>query len=100
MLHQLMTRLTSKFCKKHPKQRYIYAVTGGKYLGELLVYIKSDNIYHSFLTLPDMHIRDIPVEKFTFGVQESIVDVVEKLPRQVFYVCKAQYNKNASNTHK
>ena len=94
MLHHLMTKLTSKFRRKHPRQRYIYAVTGGRYLGELLVYIKTNKDSHCFLSLPEMNTRDIPVEKFNFGVEEKIVDVVEKLPRQVYNVCKLQYCKN------
>lgn len=93
MLQRLMRILTNKLLP-HPRQRYVYAVTGGVYLGELLVYIKTNDNVYSFLTLPDMHIRDIPVDKFKFGIQESIVDVVKKMPKYAYRVCKAQYNKN------
>jgi len=80
--------------KRHPKKKYVYAVTGGKFLGELLVFIESNKENYSFLSLPDMHVREIPYEKFEFGLQEKILDVVEKLPEHVFKTCKAQYLKN------
>jgi hypothetical protein len=97
MLHYLTRILTSKLLFKHPKKGYIYAVTGGAYLGELLVYImaKDENKIYSFLTLPDMKVRDIPADKFKFGIREQIVDVVEKLPKYAYTVCEAQYTKNA-----
>jgi len=79
---------------KHPKKKFVYAVTGGKFLGELLVFMEKDNDNYNFLTLPDMNIREIPYEKFEFGLKEKIVDVVEKLPGYVYKTCKLQYTKN------
>jgi len=79
---------------KHPKKKIVYAVTGGKYLGELFIYMeeKEDNFY--FLSLPEMHVREVPKEKFNFGLNEKIIDVVKKIPSYVYKVCKAQYLKN------
>jgi hypothetical protein len=82
------------FKKQHPQKRYIYAVTAGFYLGELLVYMETVNTDYRFLSLPTMIIRDIPIEKFKNGLKEKIVDVVEKIPNRVFKVCKLQYIKN------
>jgi len=82
------------FNKPHPKKRYIYAVTGGSMLGELLVYIDSTQDKHSFLSIPLMKNRDIIKDKFIFGLTEKIVETVEKLPKNVYNVCKAQYLKN------
>lgn len=79
---------------KHPKQRYIYAITGGKYLGELFCYIETTDSSHWFLSLPDMKIREVPIEKFDFGIKEKIIDIVKKIPSDVFKVCQAQYQKN------
>lgn len=96
MLHYLTKILTSKFTLLHPRKGYVYAVTGGTYLGELLVYIdKKDNIC-TFLTLPEMKVRDIPIDKFKFGIKERIVDVVEKLPKYAYRACVLQYNKNTT----
>lgn len=85
------------FSKKptiHPQPRFIYAVTKGAYLGELLVYMESAQCVHNFLSLPDMKTREIPQDKFELGLQDNIVDIVEQLPNDVFTTCQAQYKKN------
>jgi len=81
---------------KHPKQPFIYAVTAGKYLGELLVYTEQIGSEYAFLSLPTMNIRHIPVEKFDTGLSNKIVDIVEKLPSYVHKTCLQQYKKNKS----
>ena len=88
--------LITKFSSKHPKPRYIYAVTGGKFLGELLVYAKSDENDYYFLALPEMTSRVIPKEKFEFGIKENIVEVVQKIPKDVYNVCLKQHAKNVA----
>jgi hypothetical protein len=89
---------------KHPKKKFVYAITGGAYLGELFVFIEQINQEYCFLSLPDMKIRNVPFEKFDFGLTEKIVDVVEKLPSDVYKTCIKQYNKNkvvnTDTTHK
>jgi len=80
--------------KKHPRQPFIYAVTRGDYLGELLVYAEQQNNDYVFLVLPEMKIRRIPVDKFEIGISDKIVDVVEKLPAYVHKTCMQQYFKN------
>ena len=90
-----MNNILSFFCtKQHPRERYIYAVTAGAYLGELLVYSETKANIYSFLSLPSMSNREIPIEKFTLGLKEGIIDVVEKMPRKVYDVCELQYQKN------
>jgi|LakMenE01Jun11ns_1017448.scaffolds.fasta_scaffold9763112_2 hypothetical protein len=85
------------FSVNHPKKRYLYAVTTGVMLGELLVYIESIDNNYGFLVLPIMKNRLIPQDKFKEGLANKIVDIVEKLPKNVFKVCEAQYIKNTSN---
>lgn len=88
-----------KFLKKsHPQKKYVYAITGGLYLGELFVFVKDTDTEHSFLSLPDMKIRNVPFEKFKFGLNEKIIDIVQKLPGDVYSVCVEQYNKNSLNS--
>ena len=82
------------FNLKHPKKKYLYAITGGKFLGELFVYIKKHKENYSFLSLPDMKIVDVPYEKFEFGIENKIIETVKKLPSYVYKVCIKQYNKN------
>ena len=47
-----------------------------------------------FLSLPDMKIRQVPCDKLEFGLQQKIIDIVEKLPAHVYETCLKQYNKN------
>lgn len=91
---KILSRIESLLSKKHPRQPFIYAVTAGKFLGELLVYIENDKVNYNFLTLPKMTIMSIPIEKFNSGIESGIVDVVEKLPAYVHRTCMQQYNKN------
>jgi len=81
----------------HPKQKHIYAVTTGKYLGELLVYIEKRNEDYSFLSLPEMKNRNISKTHFKTGITTKIVEPVEKIPSSVFNVCVEQYKKNIEN---
>jgi hypothetical protein len=80
----------------HPRPKIVYAVTGGKYLGELLVFMEKNDSTYSFLALPEMVIREVPADKFKFGLTEKIIDIVQKIPTDVYSVCKAQYTKNKS----
>jgi hypothetical protein len=43
-----------------------------------------------------MTIREVPIDKFKFGLTEKIIDIVQKIPSNVYNVCKAQYTKNKS----
>lgn len=82
------------FKKTHPKKGYVYAITKGTYLGELFVHIENKDSTYYFLSLPDMKVRTVPVDKFKFGIDNKIIDIVERLPKKVYNVCKSQYNKN------
>ena len=79
---------------KQPQPKSVYAVTTGTYAGELIVYIESNNSYHNFLALPKMENREIPHEKFEFGINNKIIEQVKKLPGNIFSVCKLQHTKN------
>jgi len=89
-----LIRIKSFLKKKHPRQSFIYAITAGRYLGELLVYAEKDSSNYNFLVLPNMDIRKIPIDKFDSGIESGIVDIVEQLPAYVFKTCMQQYNKN------
>jgi len=88
-----MKRLFS-FLQKHPKKRFLYAITGGFYLGELFVFIEKEDENFNFLSLPEMKIRTVPSDKFIFGLDNKIIDIVEKLPSHVYNTCVKQYQKN------
>jgi hypothetical protein len=83
--------------KKHPHHRYAFAVTTGAFLGEILVFIKQTGSSYHFLSLPNNTNRIISKEKFDFGIKNNILQVVEKLPKDVYAVTIKQYEKNESN---
>jgi hypothetical protein len=85
------------FKKKHPSQPFIYAITAGRFLGELLVFVEKDATNYNFLSLPNMNIRTIPLEKFDMGLETGVVEIVEKLPAFVHKTCLQQYKKNKTN---
>jgi hypothetical protein len=82
------------FSRKHPKPGYVYAITKGTYLGELFVSMEKIKNEHIFLSLPEMKIRAVPEDKFELGIKTGIIDIVEKLPRRIYGVCRKQYSKN------
>jgi hypothetical protein len=86
--------LNRAIVNKQPQPKSVYAVTTGTYAGELIVYIESNNSHHNFLALPKMENREIPCEKFEFGLNNKIIEQVKKLPSNVFSVCKLQHTKN------
>ena len=94
----ILTTLIKKL-QQHPKKKFIYAVTGGKYLGELLVYVEQQDELYSFLSLPLMQNRLIPIDKFQFGLQERIVEIVRKIPANIYTVCCAQHKKNVEENN-
>jgi len=80
--------------KKHPRERFSYAVTTGIFAGEILIFVEDADKAYSFLSIPKMENRSIPQENFDAGIQSHIVDVVGQIPRDVFKVCRMQYKKN------
>ena len=49
---------------KHPQERNTYAITTGDYVGEMFIYIESDDDCHKFLSVPKNVNRKVPKEKF------------------------------------
>tara|TARA_R110000751_G_scaffold32630_4_gene81894 strand:+ start:2346 stop:2636 length:291 start_codon:yes stop_codon:yes gene_type:complete len=72
----------------------VYAVTGGRYLGEFFVFIEKVDKTYQFLSLPSMEPRAVPYSKCKNGIDDKIMDLVEILPDNIFEVCTAQYRKN------
>lgn len=82
------------FSSKKPRQREIYAVNAGQYIGEFFVYIDNsdDNTCYNFLSLPKMLKRIVPVESFKVGLKQKIIKRIERLPIDIYEMCKLQYN--------
>jgi hypothetical protein len=86
-----------KSFKKHKHHRCIYAVNQGAYVGEMFVFIKQQGDLYMFLSIPNNVNRVIPKEKFDFGIQNGILQFVEKTPADVYIVTIKQFEKNESN---
>jgi hypothetical protein len=82
----------------HPIRGYSYAVTTGTYVGEILVYVGGDQVNFKFISIPKNINREIPKEKFDFGMENKIVEVVEKLPSGVYSILEKQFVYNSKQT--
>jgi hypothetical protein len=87
------------FEKKHPIKRHAYAITTGDYVGEMFIYVSSNDEHHKFLSIPKNINREVPKEKFEFGLEADIIEHVECIPRSIFKIIKAQFysNENSNN---
>ena len=82
-----------------PKKGSVYAVQTGDYAGEMLVHVDTDFLFHKFLSVPLMVNRNIPKDKFTFGMNNHIIEYVEKMPKKFLCVIEAQYQKNENSNN-
>lgn len=74
-----------------------YAVHGGDYVGEIFVYVRKTKSTYDFLSIPKMENRYVPLDKLKIGVDNKILKFVERIPRNVFTVVRAQFEKNAAS---
>jgi hypothetical protein len=91
-----------KIFKKDPLKLQpgnVYAVQTGDYAGEMLVYVLTDFMYHKFLSIPLMKNRNIPKEKFVFGMNNHIIEFVERVPKKFYSIIEAQYQKNENSNN-
>jgi hypothetical protein len=79
------------FFKPKIKKGDVYAVQTGDFVGQLFNYIEKDGEDYVFLSIPEMMIQRVPVDKFDFAKEHEIIEYVETLPRNIFKVVKAQY---------
>lgn len=82
------------FNREHPRVGYSYAVTTGTYAGEILICIGKYSEGTQFLSIPKMVNREIPIPNIKHALDKKIMEVVERIPEQVFKVCTIQYKKN------
>tara|TARA_R100001377_G_scaffold79261_1_gene57428 strand:- start:1267 stop:1515 length:249 start_codon:yes stop_codon:yes gene_type:complete len=76
------------------KKQELYAVNNGDYVGQMFAVIAVDknNVY--CLSMPNMENVEVPVDKFELGRNTDIITLVEKLSRDIWKTCEAQYNNN------
>ena len=75
----------------------LYAVNKGKYLGDNLVIINRTDDCINFLSLNDMKNRAISKENVVTGIQDNILELLDRLPEDILNTCKQQYEKNTNN---
>lgn len=71
-----------------------YAVQSGDYVGEVFIFVRRTPLTYDFLSIPVMENRYVNEQKMKIGIDEKILDFIEKVPRDVFEVVKAQFEKN------
>ena len=66
----------------------------GDYVGQMfaVIAVSKDNV--SCLSMPSMENVEVPLDKFDLGRNSDIITLVEKLSRDIWKTCEAQYNKN------
>jgi len=97
MVTKILTKLKLYFL---PKNRRIYVVLEGQYKGEWLVKVREDKNNIMFFSLPDKHIRTIPLDDYNWGIQNKVLEPVDVLPEKVYNVCLAEYNLKATDVQK
>lgn len=99
MIDKIKKWFTSIFFK-HKYHRNTYAVTTGAYAGEVFIFIKQEGDIMHFLSIPENINRSIPVAKFDFGIQHSILDFVERIPSKIYKTTIKQFQKNESTNRR
>jgi len=76
------------------KKREMYAVNHGDYVGQMftVIAVDKDNVF--CLSMPSMENVKVPLDKFDLGRNSDIITLVEKLSRDIWKTCEAQYNNN------
>lgn len=89
-----MLKFLKTFSKKKNSQLEkgnIYCVLKGIYSGEYFIYIHKETDNHVFLSLPDKQIRKVPQESLNCGLQDGILDFIEKLPNKVYNIVEKEF---------
>lgn len=83
---------------KDNQARRIYAVREGVFKGYFFVYISKTEENYNFLALPENEAVSVPIQEFELGIENKIVDYIEKLPHNVYEICCAQYNESKAKS--
>ena len=77
-----------------PEKYKAYAVTRGTYVGEMLIWIETNDTTHHFISIPKNINRSVPQDKFKFGIENEIIDVADTIPANIYDILHAQYYYN------
>jgi len=79
------------------KEGQLFAVTQGDFRGSNILIVKREENNIHTLDLPDMKNIIIPVCEMEFGIENSILELLETIPSDILNVCKRQYEKNTNS---
>jgi hypothetical protein len=71
-----------------------YACQTGFHAGKMLIYIDKNRHEYGFLSSPTMENVWVPIDKFDFGVDNGIIEYVERVPKKVRKVSLAKFKDN------
>jgi hypothetical protein len=81
-------------------KREVYAVQTGDYVGQMFTVVDPKEDFIGCLAVPLMENIKVPIDSFENGRNNDIIKFVEKLPRKVYSVVEAQYNKNENSNNR
>lgn len=84
--------------EEHPTYGFSYGILTGTYVGEIMIYFKSDEIDHHFLSIPKNINRKVPIDKFDLGLQGGIVDPIRQIDTEYIEILERQFEYNEENT--
>lgn len=94
ILNLLKNIFTDKPLSERLKTGSSFGVLAGTYLGEIFVFIRREKDVMHFLSIPKMHNRSIPVEKFNYAITERVIEYIERIPRNERIICELQFDQN------
>jgi len=85
-----------------PKERVLYAITNGTYMGVCVVFIRPElhpiDGFYSAMAIGDkdfdggLKAMKIPEKDVTEGIQKKILDKIRRIPPELYHHCIAEYN--------
>ena len=85
--------------RKKVLKRDVYACKTGDYAGQMFIIISESKDFIECLSILEVKNVKIPLESFDSGRNSGIIEYVETIPKSIFKVSKAQYEKNENSNN-
>lgn len=79
------------FKKTKYKKGSSYGVISGDYYGEIFVLIKEDVNDLFFVSIPNMKVRKVSLEKFEIGIKTKVLDFIQIVPKETYQLLKSHF---------
>lgn len=83
--------LGSLLKKTKYKKGSSYGVVGGDYYGEIFVLVKEDVDCLFFISIPNMKVRKVSLEKFEIGIKNKVLDYIQIVPKETYQLLKSHF---------